>query len=49
MCIRDSGAAYAVQVTGPYNNFVVRGNNLTTVSNGPNLDVYKRQLWLHLI
>ena len=37
-----AGAAYAVQVTGPYNNFVVKGNNLTTVSNGPNLGVYSQ-------
>ena len=40
-----AGAAYAVQVTGPYNNFVVRGNNLTTVSNGPNLGVYSQNYY----
>ncbi|WP_019267219.1 Ig-like domain repeat protein [Methanobrevibacter smithii] len=40
-----AGAAYAVQVTGPYNNFVVRGNNLTTVSNGPNLAVYSQNYY----
>ena len=40
-----AGAAYAVQVTGPYNNFVVKGNNLTTVSNGPNLGVYSQNYY----
>ena len=40
-----AGAAYAVQVTGPYNNFVVKGNNLTTVSNGPNLAVYSQNYY----
>ena len=40
-----AGAAYAVQVTGLYNNFVVRGNNLTTVSNGPNLGVYSQNYY----
>ena len=40
-----AGAAYAVQVTGPYNNFVVRVNNLTTVSNGPNLGVYSQNYY----
>ena len=40
-----AGAAYPVQVTGPYNNFVVKGNNLTTVSNGPNLGVYSQNYY----
>ena len=40
-----AGAAYAVQVTGPYNNFIVKGNNLTTVSNGPNLGVYSQNYY----
>ena len=40
-----AGAAYAVQVTGPYNNFVVKENNLTTVSNGPNLGVYSQNYY----
>lgn len=37
-----TGAAYCIQLTGPYTGVVVSNNNLTTKNKGPNLGIYSQ-------
>lgn len=40
-----TGAAYGVQLTGPYTGVVISNNNITTVNNGPNLGIYSQNYY----
>ena len=41
----DAGSAYPVQVTGPYENVVIDGNDLYSYCRGPSLGVYSQNFY----
>lgn len=40
-----SGAAYPIQLTGPYNHIRISSNNLTSANNGPNCGIYSQNYY----